>query len=140
MGFRSLQEGERVQYESFLDNGRRKARNVTGPKGGPIKGDSNKGGKQNKGGFQQGFQGGFQQGKNGKGNGKGGKHQGPGKGGKNNGFQLAKRESQDSYLKNFQQGQAAGYPANHPFLMQWMAAAQAQAAWSNSWYNGSTWY
>lgn len=38
-GFRSLQDGECVEFEFYIDeNGRRRARNVTGPKGSPVVG------------------------------------------------------------------------------------------------------
>lgn len=38
-GFRSLQDGESVEFEFYIDdNGRRRARNVTGPKGSPVVG------------------------------------------------------------------------------------------------------
>lgn len=38
-GYRSLQDGEAVEFEFYIDeNGRRRARNVTGPKGSPVVG------------------------------------------------------------------------------------------------------
>eukprot|EP01083_Nonionella_stella_P275811 936862_1 len=44
-GFRSLQEGESLEFDiEEQDDGRRKATNVTGPNGAFVKGDNNRGG------------------------------------------------------------------------------------------------
>jgi len=43
-GFRSLSEGERVEFEITTDQGRSKAVRVTGPNGGPVQGSSGGGG------------------------------------------------------------------------------------------------
>eukprot|EP00906_Rhabdomonas_costata_P010694 RCo015044 len=39
-GFRSLQEGEAVEFDTTTDRGREKAVSVTGPHGVPVKGSS----------------------------------------------------------------------------------------------------
>eukprot|EP00397_Hematodinium_sp_SG-2012_P002032 GEMP01002038.1.p1 GENE.GEMP01002038.1~~GEMP01002038.1.p1 ORF type:complete len:360 (-),score=96.03 GEMP01002038.1:3771-4850(-) len=155
-GFKSLQEGELVQYNSFLEDGdptRRKARNVSGPGGKPVKGDQSKGGGffGDKGGFkgdQKGYQG--------------------------KGMNYSQKGLSPSYLQNStaraayqkrdtdadagygQAGETAGgmsmgartsaniynpygaFGVPNPYVMQYMMAAQAHAAWSNAnWYNGS---
>eukprot|EP01083_Nonionella_stella_P303641 1051876_1 len=44
-GFRTLQEGEESEFDVVVqDDGRRKAINVTGPKGAYVKGGQNRGG------------------------------------------------------------------------------------------------
>jgi len=53
-GFRSLMEGEKVEFQLTDDNGRRKAVNVTGPNGLPVKGHGGKGAAGAKGGKGKG--------------------------------------------------------------------------------------
>lgn len=57
-GFKTLAEGEAVEFEVVTDSsGRRKAVNVTGPNGGPVKGDQQRASGQ-RGGRGGGFGGG----------------------------------------------------------------------------------
>ncbi|KAH8583607.1 cold shock RNA binding domain of the OB fold [Cryptosporidium sp. chipmunk genotype I] len=91
-GFRSLAQDERVEYEIETDDkGRRKAVNVSGPNGAPVKGDRRRG----------------------RGRGRGRGMRGRGRGGRGRGFYQNQNQSQAQPQSQQQPASTQAQPAAH---------------------------
>jgi len=168
-GFRSLTEGERVQFTCVVEGKRKKATNITGVSGAPMNGSTT----DFSGKLKYVYKplvppGSRSQGKGGKKganvDGKGPQKEQFGSGGKgfpggspivvrqpfgNGIYELSRQPFQAAYANKFaQQHQFSAANLANPYLnpmaMQWMAAqAQAQAAQAQAqaaWANGNPWY